>query len=106
MQNVKSEISVNISEKVIEKITLSALSSIDGVSAANSLYIKAFGKKSNVSVKFCEDVIEISVAVKIDVKLRAVIVCEKVQSAVKKAVQGTVGITVSKVNVLIAGIDC
>lgn len=106
MQNPKSGISVNISEKVIEKIALSALSDIDYVSAADFPCMNFFRSKSPVSVKFREDVIEISVIVKIDIKARAVGTCEKVQSAIKKAVQSTVGIAVSKVNVLIAGIDC
>ena len=104
--------SLKISQDVIATIAKYAADEIDGIHslAASRLPIKNLGKKKTISTKpvtiaMNDDVavIDISVVVKAGCKIR--IVAENLQKAVKEAVQTMCGITVSKVNVRVEGIQ-
>ena len=103
--------SLKISQDVIASIAKYAACEIDGIHslAASRLPIKNIGKKGittrPILISMNDDVavIDISVNVNAGCKIRSV--AENLQKAVKDAVQTMTGITVSKVNVHVEGIQ-
>ncbi len=103
--------SLKISQEVIASITKYAACEIEGIhSLADSrLPIKSLSKSGittrPILINLNDDVaiIDVSVIVKAGYKIRTV--SEELQKAVKDAIQNMTGITVSKVNVHIEGIQ-
>lgn len=102
--------SLKISQEVLASIAQFAAAEIEGVhSLAPSRLPKNISKKSistkPILINLNDDVavIDISVIVEAGCKIRGV--AENLQKAVKEAVQTMTGITVSKVNVHVEGIQ-
>ena len=108
---VKQEGGLKISVTVIEKIAKIAAMEVEGVSSVSvgSSGVKGFLAKTNlpkaVEVEMVEGVanITVSVVVKYGVKLPSV--CKEVQQVVKSNVQNMTDITVSKVNIVVTGVE-
>lgn len=108
---VKQEGGLKISVTVIEKVAKIAAMEVDGVRnvSVGSSGVKGFLAKTNlpkaVEVNMIEGVadITVSIVVKYGVKLPAV--CKEVQQAVKANVQNMTDITVSKVNIVVTGVE-
>ena len=98
--------SLKISQDVLATISNFAAEEIDGVVSLADTYapIKkgSIGKPIQISLNDDVAVIDISVNLKYGANIPAV--AETLQKAVKDAVQNMTGITVSKVNVHVAGI--
>ncbi|MBR4036477.1 MAG: Asp23/Gls24 family envelope stress response protein [Oscillospiraceae bacterium] len=108
---VKQEGGLKISVTVIEKVAKIAAMEVDGVInvSVGSSGMKGFLAKTNlpkaVEVNMIEGVadITVSIVVKYGVKLPAV--CKEVQQVVKANVQNMTDITVSKVNIVVTGVE-
>jgi|APHig6443717817_1056837.scaffolds.fasta_scaffold02864_5 uncharacterized alkaline shock family protein YloU len=100
---------LKISEDVIKTISRVTAYETDGVQAIISLDKGLFKnkiiKQNPVKIKLHGDVVEISIGLIVKYGSRVVSVAEKVQKSIKEEVQSMTGITVSKVNVIIAGIS-
>lgn len=104
--------SIKISDEVIATIASVAVSEIDGVcglmgSIAGEIALK-FGKKnSNKGIKVSADdkeaVIDISVVVKYGIRIPEI--AWEIQENVKKSVESMSGLTVTKVNIHVAGVE-
>ncbi|MGN0632673.1 MAG: Asp23/Gls24 family envelope stress response protein [Oscillospiraceae bacterium] len=93
-----------VSDEAVAKVIIDAVESVNGVySVSKSLAfpIKKLQckKHSRIAVKFDGDVLSISVCVTLYSDAPALETSEKIQESVKSAVQNTLGMTVSKVNV-------
>lgn len=103
--------SLQISTEVIAKIARLAALEIDGVMdvCTGSAGVKGLlGKVSTqkpVSVQLLEDVAELTVNVVVRYGSKIPSVCEKIQENVKSAVQNMTSITVSRVNVVVVGVQ-
>ena len=103
--------SLKISEDVVATIAGLATKEVQGVaSLANApANIKGLILKNTVSksikIELNDDVAVIGVYVNLTYGAKIPEVAEKIQNNVKSAVQSMTGITVSKVNVFIVGID-
>lgn len=93
--------SLHISQSVVETIVTETIREIDGVYALSALREKGAGM---VRSAFTGDAVQIDLGVTLlfTAKLREV--CEQIQRSVKDAVQAMAGVTVSKVNVYVAGV--
>jgi uncharacterized alkaline shock family protein YloU len=108
---VKQDGGLKISVAVIEKVAKIAAMEVEGVSnvSVGSSGVKGFLAKTNlpraVEVTMFDGVADITVhiVVKYGVKLPAV--CRDVQQAVKANVQNMTDITVSKVNIVVTGVE-
>lgn len=102
--------SLQISTEVIAKIAKLAAMEIDGVTDVCSGTTGVKGLLGKVSlqkpvvVELLEDVAEITVSVTVCYGSKIPFVCEKVQENVKAAVQNMTSITVSRVNIVVAGV--
>ena len=104
--------SIKISDEVIATITSVAASEVDGVSGlmgsiAGEIALK-FGKKNiNKGIKVTSDdkeaVIDINLIVKYGVKIPEI--AWEVQESVKKAVESMCGLTITKVNIHVVGVE-
>lgn len=108
--NSKPTGSLRISKEVIATIADAAAREIPGVAdLVNSTDITGWVLKRQtarpVAISLVDDmaVIDVSVILKNSSKLQEV--SEKIQANIKETVQSMTGITVSKVNVYIAGVD-
>ena len=102
---------LRISREVLATIARSAALEVEGVSSIAEVpvdikerFVKGQIPKT-VSVAIKDDLAEIEVQIIIKNGYRIGSVSESVQRSVKESVQSMTGITVSKVNVVIAGID-
>ncbi len=103
--------SLQISTDVIAKIAKLAAMEIDGVKdvCAGSTGVKGLlGKvalQKPVSIELSDDVAEITVTVVVRYGSKIPSVCEKIQENVKSAVQNMTSIMVSRVNIVVAGVQ-
>lgn len=110
MESTNKKGTMKVSDKVIATIVKLAINEIDGVAGLceNDVSLKQMFIKSDeieaVKVKLANDVVEISMSVIVKAGARVKILAERIQERVKSDVQNMTGITVSRVNVLIAGV--
>ena len=103
--------SLQISSEVIAKIARLAALEVEGVAdvtAGNTGVKGLLGKvtpQKAVSVSLLEDVAEITVSLQVKYATKIPSVCEKVQQNVKAAVQNMTSITVSRVNIVVTGVE-
>lgn len=104
--------SLQISVEVIAKITRLAAQETEGVRAVSSgnspvrgIFAKMNLQEKPVDVELTEEVAEITVSILVQYGYRIPAVSEALQKNVKAAVQNMTGITVSKVNVIVAGVS-
>ena len=103
--------SLQISTDVIAKIARLAALEIEGVKAVScgNSPVKGFFAKVNirkpVEVELTDEVAQITVNVIVRYGYRIPSVCESLQKSVKASVQNMIGITVSKVNVVVTGVS-
>lgn len=102
--------SLQISTDVISRIaTLSSLE-IEGVKeiSTGTMGVKSIFNKlplqRPVTVDLIDDVAEITVSLVVEYGCKIPQICEKVQENVKTSVQNMTSITVSKVNIIVAGV--
>ena len=109
--NEKQMGSLHISTSVIEKIAKLAALEIDGVSdvSTGSSGVKGVFAKTNlpksVEVTMTEGVAEVNVHLIVKYGSKVPSVCKSVQEAVKANIQNMTEVAVSKVNVVVAGIQ-
>ncbi len=102
---------LKVSENVIITITKNAACEVDGVSAiANKPFsIKSLLNpnldNSMVNVVMLDGVAKIAISIIAKSGYNIVNVCELIQEKVKAAVQSMTGVTVSKVNISVVGVD-
>ncbi|MGN1133961.1 MAG: Asp23/Gls24 family envelope stress response protein [Oscillospiraceae bacterium] len=103
--------SLHISEDVIIGTIVNAVMEVEGVSkiAPVPKTIKQlwFNKPNHGEIKIdmSKDVLSVAMGVILKNGVKALAVSENIQNSVKDAAQNMLGITVSKVNVTIRGID-
>ena len=100
--------SLQISTEVIAKIARMAALEIEGVkevSPATAGVKGLLSKSKSVVVSLNDDVAELTLQVVVFYGAKIPAVCEKVQKNVKAAVQNMTSITVSRVNVIVAGVQ-
>lgn len=108
--NIKENIgSLKISEEVIASIANLAAAEIKGVTAINDDNIitgaikRGLNKNSRVVLSDDTAIVNLNIAVDYGVNIENV--AASIQSAVKSAVQSMAGVTVSKVNVSVTGVN-
>ena len=100
--------SLQISTEVIAKIARMAALEVEGVkdvSPAKNGVKGLLSKGKSVAVSLSDDVAELTLEVTVYYGAHIPAVCEKVQKNVKSAVQSMTSITVSRVNVVVAGVQ-
>lgn len=110
---IKEKGSLTISEDVISSIATNAAKDVDGVSSFSNRpvdvvnTIKQGSLKVMSPVRVLQDGEDIIVSIYVNLKPNKKInnVAENVQNSVKEAIQNMTGRLVTKVNVVIAGID-
>ena len=109
--NNKNIGSLYISTSVIEKVAKLAAMEIDGVAevSTGSSGVKGVFAKTNlqkpVTVTMADGVAEIDVNLVLKYGCKVPSVCKNVQESVKTNVQNMTEVTVSKVNIIVAGIQ-
>ena len=109
--NRQSSGSLKISQEVLATIANFAAEEIDGVVSLADTYtpIKSLLRKGSIAkpiqISLNDDVAVVDISVNLKYGANIPEVAETLQKAVKDAVQNMTGITVSKVNVFIVGID-
>lgn len=103
--------SLQISKEVIAHIAQLATLEVDGVHSVfapaagiKGLFGKA-GASKPIVVELTEDVAEITVHIVVNYGCKVPPLCVRVQENVKSSVQNMTSITVSRVNVIIAGVS-
>ncbi len=92
-----------VSKSVIERTVTDAAEQTPGVACvARGEKKSIFGAKSGITIMPEGDVIYLSVAIKLNADAPAIPTAEKVQAAIKSAVQNTLGLTVAKADIIIA----
>ena len=102
-----------ISEDVISSIAVNAAKDVEGVSSFSNRPVDVFSTIKNGSLKVMSPVrvnqsgedISVSIYLNIEPNKKIKEVAQNVQQNVKEAIQNMTGRLVSKVNVVIAGID-
>ena len=103
--------SLHISQDVIARIITNTVSEIDGVSriapvmkTPRQIWLKQenFG---NIRIGLVDDVLSVTIGLILTGSAKAVQTAEEVQEKVKSAVQNMLGLTVTKVNVNVCGIE-
>lgn len=102
-----------ISEEVLSSIAINAAKDVDGVSSfynkpvdvVNTIKQGSLKVMSPVRIKQDDDTFSLSIYINIAPGRKFQEVATKVQTAVKESVQNMTGKLVSKVNVIVAGID-
>ena len=108
---VKQEGGLRISVAVIEKLAKIAAMEVEGVAnvSVGLSGVKGFLAKTNlpkaVEVTMIDGVAEITVNVVVNYGVKLPTVCKNIQQAVKANVQNMSDITVSKVNIVVAGVE-
>ncbi len=111
--NEESKIgSVQIADDVVAMIASLAATEVEGVSAmvgniTNELMSKVGMKKltKGVKVDILENVVTVDLAVVLEYGFNIPKTCQKVQDKVKTAIETMTGLTVSDVNIRIAGVN-
>ena len=109
--NNKNIGSLYISTSVIEKVSKLAALEIDGVAdvSTGSSGVKGIFAKTNlpkaVDVNMCDGVAEVDIHIIVKYGCKVPAVCKNVQESVKSNIQNMTEVTVSKVNVIVAGIQ-
>ena len=111
--NEKSNGAIKISEDVITSIAITAATEIDGVArvyskiapSAKSIVsnIKLIAK--SISIVTTEDGIELTLQISVKNGYKIPEVCENIQTNVADSVASMTGISVSKVNVIVASVE-
>ena len=101
--------SLQIATEVLGKIARQAALEIEGVAAVENSTGGVRGAMMSriqkpVTVVMTDGVAEISISVQVNYGARIPSLCEHVQENVKSSVQNMTGVTVSRVNVIVAGI--
>ncbi len=102
---------LRVSESVIITITKNAACEVDGVAriAEKPFNIKSLLNPnldtSCVTVTMLDGVAKIALSIVAKSGYNMINVCERIQEKVKAAVQSMTGVTVSKVNVSVTGVD-
>lgn len=110
MNNTNAYGTLRISRDVIATIAKSAATEVDGIygMAKLSSELKDIFNKGQtvkpVTVEIKDEIAEITVNVILTGGYKIPAVAEKVQKAVKESVQSMTGITVSRVNMVVAGV--
>ena len=102
-----------ISEEVISSIAINAAKDVEGVSSFSNRPVDVFSTIKNGSLKVMSPVrilqngddINVSIYLNIEPNKKIKTVAQNVQQNVKESIQNMTGRLVSKVNVIIAGID-
>ena len=108
---VSQEGGIQISTAVIEKVAKISALEVDGVKdvSVGSSGVKGVFAKTNlpksVEVNMYDGVAEITVNVLATYGYKLPVMCRAIQQAVKNGVQTMTNITVSKVNIVIAGVE-
>ncbi len=108
---VKQQGGLKISVAVIEKVAKLAAMEVEGVSnvSVGSSGVKGFLAKTNlpkaVEVNMFDGVADITVHVVVKYGIKLPAVCKEIQQAVKTNVQSMTDITVSKVNIVVTGVE-
>lgn len=99
--------SLQISTDVIAKIARQAAMEIEGVKEVrvNTGMRGLLGKSRNAGVSLLDDVAEITLNLVVFYGSKIPSICEKVQENVKSAVQNMTSITVSRVNLVVTGVQ-
>lgn len=112
MSEIKKSIpgTLKISEDVIASIVKNSVGEIEGVysilparKSVKQFFLKE-EQSGDIGISLNEDVVEITLKIIVRGGFKAVSVAEEVQNNVKNAVQSMTGITVSRVNVIVAEI--
>ncbi len=112
MDNNNKEVSgsLKISDEVVTTIAKVAVSEVEGIAGLaepivnlKMLLIKD-DKPQSIRVKLNGDVVEIQVFVIVKAGVKINTAAEKLQNRIKADVQGMTGITVSRVDVVVAGV--
>ena len=108
-ENPQSAGNLKISRDVIATIARYATMEIDGVDSLPTFATNLKGllrrqSPKPISIDLSDDVAVIGIQVNIKAGVNIPAVAEKIQAAVKEAVQNMTGIAVSRVNINIAGI--
>lgn len=101
--------SLQIATDVLGKIACQAAQEVEGVAAVeqavNSVRSAVASRiQKPVNVTMLDGVAQITINVVVRYGVRIPVLCEHVQENVKSAVQNMTGVTVSRVNVVVAGI--
>lgn len=102
--------SLKISTGVLSRIARLAAQEVEGVKQVSGMIPQGkniLGKSNlahGVAVELQDDVAEISVSIEVVYGNKVPTICAKVQESVKAAVQNMAGVTVSRVNVVVAGV--
>lgn len=102
--------SLNVSEDVIAGVITNAVKEVDGVygiaPSAKTLRQFIFNEKSygDIAVEKVDDVLSVSVGIRLEGGTKAVLAAEKVQEKIKSSVQNMLGLTVAKVNVTVRSV--
>ncbi len=100
-----------ISTGVIEKVAKLAALEVDGVAevSTGSSGVRGIFAKTNlpkaVDVNMCDGVAELNVNIVVKYGSKVPTVCKNVQEAVKASVQNMTEVAVSKVNIIVVGIQ-
>lgn len=99
--------SLQISTDVVAKIARLAAMEVNGVKdiCAAPGVKSLLGKPKSVSIDLLDDVAEITLNIIVFYGSKIPAICEKVQQNVKASVQNMTTITVSKVNVVVVGVQ-
>lgn len=110
--NARCESTVKIANDVVGKIAAIAALETEGVSAmGNNITTEIMSKvgfkniMKNVRVEIIDSKIRIDLSVTVEYGINVPVISQKVQAKVKQAVENMTGLTVSEVNVRIAGIS-
>ena len=101
---------LKVSENVIATIARLATLEVNGVEGLvntdNGFKQVLFKKNENdaIKIRLTGDVVEISVSVLVKFGNKVVAIAEQIQNSIKSSVQSMTGVTVARVNVLIAGV--
>lgn len=110
VENASVAGSLQISTDVVAKIAKLATLEVEGVHEVSTGKLSGKSLLSKVSlqkpitVQMADDIAEITVNIIVDFGSKIPTVCEQVQNSVKNAVQNMTSITVSKVNLVVAGV--
>ena len=110
LENASVAGSLQISTDVVAKIAKQATMEVEGVHEVNvgrpsgKALLSRMNLQKPIVVEMEDEVAEITVNIIVDYGCKIPNVCEQVQSNVKSAVQNMTSITVSKVNLVVAGV--
>ena len=108
----KCETKVKIANDVVGKIAAIAALEVEGVSAmGNNITAELLGRvgirnlMKSVKVEIIEGQVRLEVSITVDYGYNIPVISQQVQSKVKASVENMTGLTVSDVNVRIAGVN-